>query len=61
MLAGFALLAPATLLAGVLESLGRSGTVLAAIAAAAGAAAFVQLERRRRRTPAPASWSAAPS
>jgi hypothetical protein len=42
MLAGFGLLAPATLLAGVLESLGRGGAVLGALACAMGAELFVR-------------------
>ena len=42
LLAGFALLAPAMLLAGVLESLGRARAVLIAIACAAGAEAYLR-------------------
>ena len=42
LLAGFGLLAPATLLAGVLESLGRAPVVLAAFALAAGAEALLR-------------------
>ncbi len=42
LLAGFGLLAPATLLAGVLESLGRAQSVLVAFALAAGAEAVLR-------------------
>jgi hypothetical protein len=42
LLAGFALLAPAMLLAGVLESLGRARAVLIAIACAVGAEAYLR-------------------
>ena len=42
LLAGFGLLGPATLLAGVLESLGRAPVVLAAFALAAGAEALLR-------------------
>jgi hypothetical protein len=42
LLAGFGLLALATLLAGVLESLGRSGAVVAVLALAAAAEAYVR-------------------